>query len=185
MTFPVKKIKVSGIGGYRGMEWNSYQQTTIVVNYNTNGTFNLSQPHEEYKDMPYGGPSVGLTLPMFDDIIRAFENTPVPRDRYQPFYRATFGPFGMMLSGWEVFGYFIKDKEGMVLERRSLTWDEVPSKHVEHVSMTLEEFKQCYEACKNYKGIYNYDVDAEPVPFIDLINQQVDKIEMEIPSGHC
>ena len=160
MTFPVKTMKVSGVGGLRG--FNGPVQTTLRICYNTHEGFVLIQPHEDEKDRPYGGPSVEFDLTHFAEIIEAF-NKQIPTDPFEAFYRNTFGPKGMMGKEY-IFAYFIKEhsnKTGMMLERRSITFDGIPCRRVDQIGLTLDEFTEAYHWCKNYKGPYNFLIEPD------------------------
>lgn len=159
MTFLLESIKISGIGGYKDF-YGKPTQTEITCNFNTDGIFTLAWLDENYKNKPrweraYGGPHIDLTLPMFDEIITAFEESCVPEDPFKPFYRGTIEPHGMRFWSKEVFGYLMEDKKGMTLESRLLSLEgRTPISHIEQISLTLEEFKECSVACKNYKDIF-------------------------------
>lgn len=155
MTFPVCKIDISGVGGLRGMDGN--EQTRLEIYHNSHGGFVLVQPHADYANKPYGGPSVELELNQFKYIIEAFKNTEIPKDPFTPFYRGTFGPKGMMFSPNFIFAYFLKEKKAMTLEERNVSWEGVPNQ-VDHVTLTLDEFLRAAFICNRYynKPVYGY-----------------------------
>lgn len=156
MTFHVKTMPVSGVGGLRGFK--GPEQTTLCINYVSHGEFVLSQPHRDYVNKPFGGPSVGLELGQFSEIIDAFQSKEVSDNCFEPFYQAVLEPKGMQMSKSYTSVYFIRDllslkgKIGMLLEERFITWGGVPTSSVRQVSLTLEEFSEAYQWCKNYKS---------------------------------
>jgi hypothetical protein len=159
MTFPVQSIDISGITGFRGLDGKP-AQTKLNILHNSHGGFVLVQPHKDYKDLPYGGHSVELELSHFPEIIEAFNTKEIPKDPFEPFYRTIFGPKGMMLGPRYIFAYFTKDyysksKTGILLEERfTYTFEEVPSKYVEQVGLTLEEMTQAYRLCQAYYTLF-------------------------------